>query len=192
MATISSTITGFVRSDLTQEIKEYPIPFTSVKVWDAPTTNLPAVAATDDAALVVGTPGTHAPTIQGLDPGGATIASKFTFEFVLPPEYVASAPAAIRVKGKTTTSAADNACTIDFNVYRDQGDGTVGADIMASGPFSINNITAVQSDMTITASTLLPGDKIIVVGTIDGVDAGNAAAIVPTLVKMSMMLNVQG
>lgn len=192
MATMSTTISGFIRSDLTEEQKEYPIPFTSCKVWNTPTTNLPAVAADDDAALVVGTPGTHALTIQGLDPGGATTASKFTFEFTVPPEYVAAGTAAIRVKGKTTTSAADNACTIDFNVYRDAGDGTVGADIMASGPFSINNTTAVQSDMSITSSTLLPGDKIIVVGTIDGVDAGNAAAIVPTLVKLSMILAVKG
>lgn len=192
MATLSSSISGFTRSDLTTESKEFPIPFTSCKVWDAPQTNLPATAATDDAALVVGTPGTNALTIQGLDPGGTTTASKFTFEFTMPPEYVAAGNAAIRVKGKCTTSIADNSCTVDFNVYRDAGDGTVGADIMASGPFSINNTTAVQSDMTITASSLNPGDKLIVVGIIAGTDVANAAAIVPTLLKINMLLDVKG
>lgn len=192
MGTALATISGFARTDLTSEQKVYPIPFTSCKVWDAPTTNLPAAAATDDAALVVGTPGTNALTIQGLDPGGTTTASKFTFEFALPPEYDSAGSAAIRVKGKCTTSIADNSCTIDFNVYRDVRDGTVGADLMASAAFSINNTTAVSSDMSITASSLGPGDKIIVVGTIAGIDVANAAAIVPTILALEMVLAVKG
>lgn len=192
MATNTSTISGFVRADLTEETKVYPVDMANCRVWDAMHTNLPATAATDDAALVTGTPGTHAPTIQGLDPGGTTTASKFAFEFTLPPEYVAGAAAAIRIKGKTTTSIADVSCTIDFQVYRDSRDGTVGSDIMASAAFSINNTTAVSSDMPLSPSTLSPGDKIIVVGTIAGSDVGNAAAIIPTLVALEMVLNVKG
>ena len=192
MATLSTTISGFTRSDLTAETKIYPIDFTGCRVWDACHTLLPSTAASDDAALVTGTPGTNALTIQGLDPGGGSTTSKFAFEYTLPPEYVAAGDAAIRVKGKCTTGIADNSCTIDFNVYRDARDGTVGGDIMAAAAFSINNTTAVQSDMTITASSLSPGDKIIVVGTIAGTDVGNATAIVPTLLAIEMVLSVKG
>ena len=188
----TGSITEFPRATLVEETKEYPIPFTSCRRDDELHTSLPAVATSAIAALVTGTPGTNAPTIQGFDPGGTTAASKFAFEFTLPPEYVAGAAASIRVKGKTTTSIADVSCTIDWNVYRDAGDGTVGADIMAASAFSINNTTAVQSDMTISASTLNPGDKIIVVGTIAGEDTGNVAAIVPTLFKIGMVLKIKG
>lgn len=192
MGTALATITGFARADLASEQKVYPIPFTECKVWDAPQTNLPATPSSDDAGLVVGTPGTHALTIQGLDPGGTTTSSKFTFEFALPPEYDATGAVAIRVKGKCGTSIADNSVTIDFNVYRDAGDGTVGSDLMASSAFSINNTSVQTSDMGITSASLNPGDKLIVVGTIAGIDVANAAAIVPTLLAMAMVLSVKG
>src|SRR3990167_10944895 len=157
MASLTSTITGFVRSDLTEETKYYPVSFTNCKVWDAMITSLPGAAATDDAGLITGTPGTHAPTIQGLDPGGTTITSKFAFEFELPPEYVAAGSAVIRVSGKCATTIADGACTIDFSAYLDERDGTVGADLVATAPYSINSLTEQTSNFTITASTLTPG-----------------------------------
>lgn len=192
MATATTAISGFVRSDLTEETKVYPIPFTSCRRALAMDLNLPDTPTSVIAALVTGAPGTNAPTIQGFDPGGTTAASLFAFEFAIPPEYVAGAAAAIRVRGKTGTSIADVSCTVDFNVYLDSRDGTVAADIMASGAFNINNTTAVTSDMTISPSTLEPGKKLIVVGTIAGEDAGNAAAIVPTILALEMVLNVKG
>jgi len=192
MATLTSTITGFVRSDLVDEIKYYPIPFTQMRVWDAMQTLLPAAAASDDAGLVTGTPGTHAPTIQGLDPGGTSITSKFAFEFDIPPEYVAGDSAVIRVSGKCGTTVADGACTVDFNAYLDGRDGTVGADIVATAPYSINSLIAQTSSFTITASTLTPGGKLLVVGTIAANDAGNLGAMIPTLMVVEMGLKVKG
>lgn len=193
MATLSSTISGFVRSDLAAETKVIAIPLTSIRKNADLAVNLPAAPDATNVGLVTGTPGTHAPTLQGTDPGGGVDPTeKFAFEFTLPPEYVDNGAVAIRVKGLTATTIASVSSTIDFNVYLDGRDGTVGADIMASAAFSINNTTAVSSDMTITASTLTAGSKIIVVGTMASVDVGDAGVMTPTIQALEMVLQVKG
>jgi len=155
-------------------------------------TNLPATPSTDDAALVTGTPGTHAPTIQSSDPGGTSVTQKFAFEYVLPAEYVDAGSVSLRVKGKTATTIADTASTIDFNVYLDGRDGTVGSDLMLSAAFNINNTSVVSSDMPITSSGLTAGSKLIIVGTMASSDGGDAGVMTPTLVDVEMVIPVKG
>jgi hypothetical protein len=153
---------------------------------------LPAAPNGTSVGLVTGTPATDAPTLQGGDPGGTSKSETFAFEYEIPAEYVAAGNVSLRVKGKCGTTVADGACTVDFSVYRDARDGSVGADIMASPPYSINALAVQQSDMTITPASLSPGDKVIVVGTIAGNDSGDLGVMVPTITALEMVLQVKG
>jgi hypothetical protein len=192
MAQLSATISGFVRGDLTVETKVYPISLTSLRVKAAMSSLLPATPNGTSMGLVTGTPGTNAPTLQATDPGGTSASESFAFEFTLPSEYVDAGNAAIRVKGKCGTTVADGACTVDFQVYVDARNGTVGSDIMASTPYSINSLTSQQSDMTITPATLAAGSKLIVVGTVAANDAGDLGVMVPTIEAIELVLHVKG
>ena len=189
-ATVSNA--DVARTNLAAETKTYPIPLTSLRVWDALHTTLPGTAANDDAALITGTPGTDAPTVQGLDSGGATTESKFAFEFALPPEYVDAGAVLIRVKGAMLTTVADGSATIDFSCYSDDRDGTVSSDLVTTDAASINSLTAAQIDFTVTATSLAAGEKLIIVGDIDVDDSGDAGVMIAEIQALELVLSVKG
>ena len=66
----------------------FPVPFTSLRVWDAFATNLPGTAATDDLALIGGTFGTSHPTIEAGDLKAAGATTRYArFQVKLPECY---------------------------------------------------------------------------------------------------------
>lgn len=192
--TARASITGTVaRSNLVQDdLKSYPIDFTLMRVFDARQTNLPATAANDDMALITGTPGTDAPTLQGVDFGGTSTDEKCAFSFTLPAEYVDGQTVTLRIKAAMLTTASDGTATVDAQVYKRDGAGAVGADICATVAQSINSLTPTNKDFTITPTGLVAGDVLEIVLAFAGSDTGNVGVMIPEISDVRLLLDVKG
>ncbi|MBU1067246.1 hypothetical protein KKE60_05635 [Patescibacteria group bacterium] len=170
---------------------EYKLSLTSAKVWDAMATDLPAAAANDDMGLITGTPGTDAPTLQGVDFGGAATDEKCAFEFVLPPEYRAGSAITLRCKAGMLTTVADEnttAVSLDAEVWVDAGTGLVGSDICATAAQACNSLTMANLDFTITPTGLEPGNRLIINLTLAGDDAGNLGVMIPEIQNVALLV----
>lgn len=164
------------------------VPLTSARVHDAIATALPAVAANDDMGLITGTPGTDAPTLQGVDFGGTTADEKCAFEIVLPPTYRAGSDITLRVKAGLLTTVSDGTATIDASAWKDAGDGSVGADIVATALQSINSLTMDDKDFTITPTGLVPGDRLVVRLSFAASDTGNLGVMIPEIQNVALLI----
>lgn len=181
------------RSALTEDsAAAYRIPLTSFKVHDALITNLPGTAAADDMALITGTPGTDSPTLQGVDFGGTTTDEKGSFEFVLPPEYVAGQPVTLRARAAMLTTVSDGTATLDCECWKDGDDGAAGSDICATAAQSINSLTPANKSFTITPTGLVPGDKLVFRLSFGGSDTGNAGVMIPEISRVDVLLDIKG
>ena len=167
---------------------EYKIPFTRMKVHNALATNLPATAANDDMAIITGTPGTDAPTLQGVDFGGTTSDEKAAFELVLPQEYRAGSAITVRVKAGILTTLSDGSLTLDVEAWKDDGDGTVGSDICATAAQDINSLTMANKDFTITPTGLVPGDRLVIRLAFAGSDTGNTGVMIPEIQNVAVLI----
>lgn len=192
--TLLASVTGNVaRANFTQDdAQPYPIDFTLLRVFDARQTNLPGTAAADDMALITGTPGTAAPTLQGVDFGGTSTDEKAAFTFALPPEYVAGETVTLRIRGAMLTTVSDGTATVDAQVYKRDADGAVGADICATAAQDINDLTPANVDFTITPTGLVPGDVLEVVLAFAGSDTGNAGVMIPEISDVRFLLDIKG
>jgi len=189
----SSVLGNIARSALVQDdLQEYPIPPTDWRIHDALQTNLPATAATDDLALITGTFGTDALTLQGLDFGGTTSLAYARTQFQLPPEYVDGQTVTLRVRGAMLTTVSDTTCTVDAEVHEADKDGAVGSDICATAAQSTNSLTPANKDFTITATGLVAGDWIDIRLAIAGNDSGDAGVMIPELSNIALLLDVKG
>jgi len=178
-------ILSFAGADVTNAAVLIPV------IADVTILAVTAIATADDMVIVTGTPGTDAPTLQGIDFGGSATDEKCAFEFVLPQEYRAGAAVTLRVKaGMLTTLADENTTpvTVDANVYRDAGTGLVGTDICATAAQAINSLTMANKDFTITPTTLVPGDRLVIVLTLAGDDAGNLGVMIPEIQNVALRI----
>jgi hypothetical protein len=167
---------------------EYPFNLLNARVHDALQTVLPGTAANDDMAIITGTPGTDAPTLQGVDFGGTTSDEKCAFEFILPQEYRAGEAVTLRVKAGMLTTVADTSCTLDAECWKDAGDGSVGSDLCATAAQDINSLTMANKDFTITPTGLEPGDRLVIRLSIAGEDSGDAGAMTPELQQVALRI----
>lgn len=185
--------TGVPRSQLTQDdLKPYVLDLTMAKVHDARQTDSPGTAANDDMAIITGTPGTDAPTLQGVDFGGTSTDEKCAFTFVLPAEYVSGETITVRVRGGMVTGVADTACTVDVECWKENGDGAVGSDICSTAAQSINSLTYANKDFTITPTGLVAGDVLQLRFSFAGSDVGNLVVMIPEISKITVLLDVKG
>ena len=162
------------------------IDLTRMRVWDAMATNLPGTAAADDMALITGTLGTDAPTLQGVDFGGTSTDEKCAFLFPLPANYSPGGAVTVRVRGGMVTSIADTTCTVDVECYKQDGDGAVGSDICTTAAQSIRSLTPANCDFTITPTGLVPGDILMIRLAFAGSDVANAAVLIPEIQKVEV------
>lgn len=182
-----------LRSALGQDdLAIYAVPVTSMRVHDAMHTVLPGTAANDDMAIITGTPGTDAPTLQGVDFGGTSTDEKCAFEFVLPPEYVAGETVVCRLTAAMITAVSDGTATVDVEAWETTKAGAVGADICATAAQSINSLTAADKDFVLTPTSLVAGDKLIVRLSFAGSDTGNLAVMIPEISSVQMLLDIKG
>ena len=152
---------ALTRSSLEQEsLALYPIPWTAWRVWDAYHTNLPGTSAADDLALIGGTFGSGAPSIQTSDQknnGGAT--SQYARAVIpLPAEYDDAADVVLRFNAGALTTVASVAMTLDVEVHELDNDATSSSDICTQAALSINNLTLAEKDFALTTTSLISGD----------------------------------
>lgn len=181
------------RAKLIQEaLTPYTVDLTQLRVHDALHTNLPGAAANDDMGLITGTPGTHAPRLQGVDFGGGSTDEKAAFVFALPAEYDAAETITIRVRAAMITTIANGTCTVDVECWKLDGDGAVGSDLCTTSAQSINSLTRANKDFTITPTGLAKGDQLMVRVSFAGTDSGDAGVMIPEISRIQMLLDIRG
>jgi hypothetical protein len=140
--------------------------------------------------LITGTPGTHSPTLKGVDFGGGSTDEACMFQFAIPQSYDAAATVKVRVKAGMLTTVSDGTATIDCMCWADNGDGTVTSDICATAAQSINSLTLANKDFTITSTNLVGGSMLNVKLVFGGSDVGDAGVMVPTITSVSMLIDI--
>lgn len=176
--------------DISRDAQAFPIRLTDCRVHDAPQTVLPATAAADDMAIVAITPGTNAPTLQGVDFGAASTDEKCTFQFAVPHSYRDGETITLRCFAGMLTTVSDGTATLDVECWKDDGDGTVATDICATAATTINSLTLANKDFTITPTTVEGGDLLNFRLTFGGSDTGNAGVMIPTVTAITVLLDI--
>lgn len=187
-----ATNADIARSKLAQDVKTYTVPLTSCCVWDAMATNLPDTAASDDMALITGTPGTDVPTLQGVDFGGTSTDEKCAFEFVLPAEYDAANTITLRIRAAMLTTVSDGTATIDANCYTSNRDGVASADLVTTAAQSMKTLTPANYDFTVTPTGRAAGDRLVFVLAFGGSDTGDAGVMISEISEIELLLDVRG
>ena len=184
-AAIGSTRLTWAQEDL----KPYPIVISKFRVWDAPSTVQPASASSDDLGVIAGTFGSSAPILKTSSAKNTTIGQKTRFQFEVPPEYVPGETITLRVNAGMMTSVANTSCTLDAEVVRQAEPST---DICATNAQSINSLTAVNKDFTITPTYVVVGDILDVVLTIAATDSQNSVEVYGAINSVTMLLDIKG
>ena len=177
---------------LQRELQEYCLDLTNFRVWDAFQTNLPGTSATDDLALIGGTFGTSAPSVQTGDVKTLTVTRYARFLVTLPPEYVAGQTVVLRFAAGAITTIADTSATLDVACHLSDEDNTVSADLCATAAQSMNSVAFSDLDFTITSAALSPGDMLDVRITVAVVDAATATAVIACVAAAKLLCDTQG
>lgn len=160
-----------------------PVNPMTLRVWDAVQTNLPATAATDDLALITGTFGTKGPTIQGADFGGGTITQRARFQLHVPTDYVQGGDITIEINAGMLTTIADDAATVDLEVFRFG----LTPDVVETAAISINDLTFGNKVFVLDETAISPGDILDCRVTITATDAGNLGVMIPEIAFMNLI-----
>lgn len=129
--------------------------FRDFHVWDAIGTNPVTTGANDDLALTYNTLGTAYHTVETGDLKASTTTRFIGGSITMPANYINSGSIVFRLNAGMKTTVADNAATIDAQVYRAAAP-TV--DICATAAQSINSLTAADKNFTITATDVVAGE----------------------------------
>lgn len=187
---------SLTRSDLEfDSLQSYVIPLTAMRVHDNHALLLGSSGGSpsaDDMGIVTGTPGTDAPTLQGVDFGGTTSDEKAGFQFVLPPEYVSGGQIQVIVRAAMLTTVADTSCTIDVQCWPQDDNGAAAADICATAAQSMNSLTPANYTFTITPTNRIAGDVLNIRLAFAGTDAGNLGVMIPEISKVTVKLDIRG
>jgi predicted RecA/RadA family phage recombinase len=183
------------RSALVTEASKYPVALTSAYVWDAPQTRIPATPANDDLGLIYGTLGTADTYISTGDAKAATVTRYTGFEVDVPHEYVAGSAALLRLNANLMTTVADTSASLDIEVYRVGAPtvdicSTAAKNMLAGG--GGGGLTATDYDFNLTATDLVPGDKLIVRVKIAIVDGATGTAVIGRINSLTRVFNSKG
>jgi len=170
---------------------KFGIPLTAFRTWDAMATNLPGTSATDDLALVTGTPGTNAPRVSTGDVKASSVTRKAAIELIVPNDYESGESIELRLVAGMQTTVADTSATVDVEVHKSAGDGSVGADICATAAQTMNSLTFANKDFIITPSGIAGGDRLIVIVTIAVVDAATVTAVIASIADASLRVDIR-
>ena len=171
----------------------FPEKLTDLRVWDALHTNLPGTAAADDLALINGTLGSVAPTVQAGDLKAAGATTRYAGLMLVVPEcYVSGETVQLILSCGMLTTIADTSCTVDVEAYKLDKVGGVSADLCATAAQSINSLVFAEKTFTITATTLNAGDVLICRIALTCTDAATATAVKPTIASIDPTYDIKG
>lgn len=190
---VDGTTPNVPRSQLTQDAATiYPVPMTSLRVWDALATNLPATGGTDDLGLYGGTFATNSPKISTGDVKNTSATRYARFQFQLPAEYDAGQTVTLRFSAGMETTVASSSATVDAEVYKSDRAAGIGSDLCTTAATTINSLTFGNKDFTITPTGLTAGDVLDVRVTVAVVDSATATAVTATIGAIEFLLDVKG
>ncbi len=183
----------FERVTLVEEpLAELAIDLTDLRVWDDLAALLPGVAAADDLAIIEGTFGTDAPTVQSSDAKATTITQRLRFRKRIDDNYVAGGDVKLRIRAGMNTTESDGTATVDVECYADDEDGGVSADLCSTAAQSINSISLASKDFVITPTTLEPGMVLDFRVTIAITDAATGTAVIGEISRMAILRDIRG
>jgi hypothetical protein len=171
----------------------FPVPFTSLRVWDAYATNLPGTAANDDLALTGGTFGTAPPVIDAGDLKAAGATTRYArFQVIIPECYDSAETITLSLSAGMVTTVADTSCTLDVEVYKLDKETGIGSDLCSTSAVSINSLTFADFSFTITSSSVVAGDVMDVRIAIACNDAATGTAVTPTIAAIDLLCDIKG
>jgi hypothetical protein len=184
---------GIERAKLAYEVKKINIPLELVRVHDAFQTSLPTSASSDDLGLVIGTFGTDAMVVQSSDSKVASVTQYGRFTFRLPENYVSGGLISVAAHVGMKTTISDGTATIDFQVYaKDEATGLVGSDLVSTPATTINSLTAAAKEFVVSPIGLIGGNELDVRVAIAITDTATATAVIGRIMKLYMLVTVQG
>lgn len=171
----------------------FPMMLTSLRVWDAYSTNLPGTAATDDLALIGGTFATAPPTISAGDLKNAGATTRYArFQFQLPECYDSGETVTLSISAGMATTIASVSCTVDVECYKIDKITGIGSDLCATAAITINSLVFGAKDFTITPSGLVAGDTFDVRIAIACNDSGTGTEVTPTIAAIDLLCDIKG
>ena len=154
-----SLVPGVSRADIVQQdLQEYAIPFTTMRVHDNLSALLPATAAADDLGLSGAVFGTESPYLITADAKATTVTAYGRFQFPLPVEYTSGQSVRVAIHCGMGTTVSDTSATVDVSAYESDDEGAVGSDLVSTASTSCNSLTMSQVQFVITATALEAGD----------------------------------
>lgn len=168
------------------------VPITAWRVHDALGTVI-ATPASDDLGITTGTFGTNVPYVSTGDLKNAGATTRYARCLVaLPPDYEDAETVTLRAYAGMVTTVASSSATLDFEVWRLDKDGTLGAaDLCSTSATSINSTTADDKDFTITASTLTKGDILDIRMAIAVNDSATVTAVIGALWQLELLADLR-
>ena len=180
--TITSTRAQLVQNDA----QAYTVPVYSLRAADG---NVLGISDGSDSGDHYLTYSAGVWALMGNSPSSDTQTDVSSFQFSLPPEYVAAETITIRANALYT--ADGDTKTVDLNVYKiNPTAGTKGSDICATAAITLTG-TAAARDFTVTATALAPGDLLCVVLTTVFQDADGAVGEAKVN-SVQVLLDVKG
>jgi len=171
----------------------FPIMLTSLRVWDAYSTNLPGTAATDDLALIGGTFATAPPTISAGDLKNAGATTRYArFQMQLPECYDSGETVTLSIYAGMVTTVASSSCTVDVQCYKLNKITGIGSDLCATAAITMNSLVFGAKDFTITPSGLVAGDTFDVRIAIACSDTATGTAVTPTIAAIDLVCDIKG
>jgi hypothetical protein len=194
--TFTGTISPIARSVLQQDnLKQFAVPLTNMRVWDNMAALLPTAGATDDLGIIEGTFGTASPVLQTEDlkaESGNPTLNYARFQCPIPMEYVDGETFLIRLHAQMVTTIADDTATLDVEAYLVDEEGGIGSDICATAAISINTLTGADYDFTITPATLVAGGMLDVRLKTTVSDAATATPVIAEIGSVQILCDVKG
>lgn len=138
--------------------------------------NLPSSGVDPDFGIVGGTHGTASPKLQSDSANNGSITAKARTEVVLPAEYIPGAAVTLRARARVDALPAGDA-TLDAEVFKcDREGGVDGQDLCTTAAQDIKSTSWADEEFSITATDLLPGDKLDIELTASVDDTGGGGA----------------
>lgn len=172
--------------------------FNAFRVFDDPNALLPSAGATDDLGLVLGTPGTNAPSLQTEDlkaEAGNPTLNKALFQFPMPAQYLAGSTVSVVFSAGMITTIADDAATLDLECWVPDyanADGTVSTDLVAEAAQDMNSTTFANLSFTVdddlTGHVLAAGSVVQCIVTTSVSDAATGTAVIAAVRAASVAI----
>ena len=114
-----------------------------------------------------------------------------TWQFTLPPNYVAGGDIQVRLKCANIGAGTQTSCTLTIKAYKSDGNGVVGSNLGPSDQTHSVKTTWYTKDFVITPTGLVAGDTLNIELTVVNIESASGN-LVWTCDEVAMLLDIQG